>query len=837
MRIDPGVRRSGPRIATLLLALAAQTSAAPLAAQTASWEPAPARSHEFPLTIESIMRGPELVGQAPSGIRWSDDGEWVYFRWLPGGEAWHEDERLYRVPATGGEPELVEDEDEIALSPILGGGDLSPDGALRVVSSDGDLYLISRDDMAVRRLTNTEASEGQPAFSADGRSIFFRRDQDAYALSLDDGSVRQLTRIETGPAEPEEPEAEGHKGFLERQQEELFEHIRTQKLEEERREARTELRDAAEPETVHLEQGERAFAVEPDPNGRFVAITAGMQGDAQETDIPRWITESGYTENTEMRSKVGDEEGASRIGIIQVATGTVAWIDLSGAPADGAGEAEDDEGAESGSGSAPGLAVANFVGWDDTGTYGLAFAVDEDFETWRLYAVEAATGDLTLLDTLADEAWVGGPCFSNFGGGCMGWYPSDAAVASDGPRAWYVSEETGWAHLYAIDADGSDRTQLTSGEWEVEDAEIPDGADHFLLHTSEVSPFDRHPWRMEFDGSGRVQMLEGEGFFDATPSPDGERLAVVVSRANHPPELFLGPNGGGLDLDDLEQVTTSPTAEWMSFPWIRPEIVRFEARDGTMVPARIYRPADLGAEPSGAGVVFVHGAGYLHNVHHAWSSYYREYMFHHFLAASGYTVLDVDYRGSAGYGRDWRTAIYRHMGGRDLTDQVDGATYLVEEEGVDADRLGIYGGSYGGFITLMALFTHPGVFEAGAALRSVTDWAHYNHWYTSRILNLPHEDEEAYRQSSPIYFAEGLEDHLLILHGMYDTNVHFSDVVRLVQRLIELGKENWDLAVYPVENHSFVEPASWTDEYRRIFELFERVIGNEAAAAEQAGGE
>jgi dipeptidyl aminopeptidase/acylaminoacyl peptidase len=200
-------------------------------------------------------------------------------------------------------------------------------------------------------------------------------------------------------------------------------------------------------------------------------------------------------------------------------------------------------------------------------------------------------------------------------------------------------------------------------------------------------------------------------------------------------------------------------------------------------------------------------------------------MFNHFLAANGYTVLDVDYRGSAGYGRDWRTGIYRWMGGKDLSDQVDGVSYLVNNEGVDPSRVGLYGGSYGGFITLMALFTEPDVFTSGAALRSVTDWAHYNHGYTSRILNLPHEDEEAYEKSSPIYFAEGFKGHLLIAHGMVDTNVHFSDVVRLAQRLIELGKENWEMAVYPVESHGFVEPTSWTDEYRRIFELFESTIG------------
>jgi dipeptidyl aminopeptidase/acylaminoacyl peptidase len=288
---------------------------------------------------------------------------------------------------------------------------------------------------------------------------------------------------------------------------------------------------------------------------------------------------------------------------------------------------------------------------------------------------------------------------------------------------------------------------------------------------------------------------------------------------------------------ELVQLTTSPTREWLGFGWVKPEIVRIPASDGAQVPARIYRPADLKARPNGAAVIFVHGAGYLHNVHDYWSSYYREYMFHHLLASRGYVVLDIDYRGSAGYGRDWRTAVYRHMGGRDLQDHVDGVKYLQKQFGIDPERVGIYGGSYGGFITLMALFTEPKWFGAGAALRSVTDWAHYNHWYTARILNLPAADTLAYRRSSPIFFAEGLEDPLLIAHGMVDVNVHFQDVVRLSQRLIELGKSDWELAVYPVEDHGFVRPSSWADEYRRILELFERHLpANRAADAQRSSG-
>jgi len=318
-------------------------------------------------------------------------------------------------------------------------------------------------------------------------------------------------------------------------------------------------------------------------------------------------------------------------------------------------------------------------------------------------------------------------------------------------------------------------------------------------------------------------------------SPDEKTAAVIYSCSNRPPELYLMDNRPQAP---ARRITLTPTEEWLSFPWLDPKLITFRARDGAEVYARVYTPEMLreaAGRPAAAaarkragaaaekrpGVIFVHGAGYAQNAHRYWSSYYREYMFHHLLADRGFVVMDIDYRGSAGYGRDWRTAIYRHMGGKDLDDQVDGARWMVENLGVDPKRIGVYGGSYGGFITLMAMFTRPDVFAAGAALRPVTDWAHYNHGYTVNILNQPQDDAEAYKRSSPIYFAEGLRGPLLICHGVVDTNVHFQDTVRLAERLIELHKENWEVALFPVENHGFQRADSWADEYRRILKLFE----------------
>jgi len=423
--------------------------------------------------------------------------------------------------------------------------------------------------------------------------------------------------------------------------------------------------------------------------------------------------------------------------------------------------------------------------------------------------LDAVTGGLKLLDNQHDSAWIDGP---GVWFGTLGWLPGNKTI-------YFQSEESGYSHLYLLDVTTGEKKAITSGSFEIYDPKLSADGKYWYFISNEADPGIRELCRMPAGGGERRRLTNFGGGVEYTLSPDEKYFALRVSFASRPWELYIMENKENAV---PVKVTESLTPAFRAYSWRDPEYVKFRASDGTMVPARLYRPEN--STRNGAAVIFVHGAGYLQNAHRWWSSYFREYMFHNFLADNGYTVLDIDYRGSAGYGRDWRTAIYRHMGGRDLDDHIDGARYLVEQHQIDPERIGIYGGSYGGFITLMAMFTKPGVFAAGAALRPVTDWAHYNHGYTSNILNTPVADSLAYVKSSPIYYAGGLKGELLICHGMIDDNVHFQDVVRLVQRLIELGKENWELAVYPLESHSFREPSSWTDEYKRIFRLFERTL-------------
>jgi dipeptidyl aminopeptidase/acylaminoacyl peptidase len=792
---------------------------------------------KFDFTIANIMRGPEVYGREPANVRWTLDGKWVYFSWLEPGSDWRLPARQFRVStAPGSKPERVV---QGAPDPVFAdAGRPSPDGRTRLVVAGGTITLVDAASGARRILTRSTTPKTNVALSSSGRDVLYTEGNNAFALSLDSTSTRQLTDIRVGGGDSTQGGvtlAGGARGgggratgggragatgrandttptqrsALLAQQQRLFQVVRDRAFQDSVNRAQGGAaggrgggrggRGGGAETDVGI--GIRAFSltgtdrigglvVAPSERAALLTVITPATTTATQTLVPSWVTSSGYVEEINGRPKVGDAPAANtRIGLMSLPSGDVKWLTVSPA-----GRA----------------ANANVVGWNDNGTAALVFSSSNDFKDRWLYVVSPDSGRTTLLETLHDSAWVGGPCNR-----CAGFFDG-------GRRAYYVSEADGYAHLYSIAVDGSDRKQLTKGKWEVTSVSLSRDGQSFYLTTSEQSAFESHFYKMPINGGTRVKITGPVGGHAVTLSPDESMIADVYSTTSRPPELFIASSAPG---SEMRQVTTSPTDAFLAFAWMKPEIVMVPASDGIQVPARIFRPREMNAKANGAAVIFVHGAGYLHNVMNYWtSSYPREFLFNQYLASKGYVVMDLDYRGSAGYGRDWRTAIYRWMGGRDLQDQVDAVKYLRKNHGIDPERVGMYGGSYGGFMTLMALFTEPKYFGAGAALRSVTDWAHYNHNYTAAILNLPEQDTLAYRRSSPIFFAEGLVDPLVMLHGMVDTNVEFEDIVRLTQRLIELGKKNWSLAPYPVEDHGFVRPDSWTDEYSRIFDLFETTI-------------
>ncbi|HCQ75287.1 MAG TPA: S9 family peptidase, partial [Leeuwenhoekiella sp.] len=566
----------------------------------------------------------------------------------------------------------------------------------------------------------------------------------------------------------------------------------------------------ADPEPYTFYHGDKQVAgLQVSPKADFVTIMLMERDRGESTDVPNYVDASGYTKNLRARSKVGEDKTEVSLAVYNIKKDTVYSVDTSKLPGitdlpDYTKDYPDKDWEE----KEREVIVSQAI-FSEDGSKAIVNVRSKDNKDRWIAMLNLENGSLEPLDRQRDEAWIAGPGIGwSFGGGTLGWLP-------DNNHIYFQSEASGYSHLYLLDVTTGTKKALTEGEYEVFDPVLSNDKKSWFLTTSEVGPGERHFYKMPVMG-GKLQKLTNlPGNNEVSLSPDEKYMAIRNSFSNKPWELYFKKTGSS---KDAQQLTSGQSEAFQSYNWRVPENIMFKADDGAMVPARLYVPE--ASVKNNAAVVFVHGAGYLQNAHKWWSSYFREYMFNNMLTDLGYTVIDIDYRASAGYGRDWRTGIYRHMGGKDLSDQVDGVEYLIENYDIDPEKVGIYGGSYGGFITLMALFNEPETFKAGAALRSVTDWAHYNHGYTANILNEPSQDPIAYKRSSPIYFAEGLEGDLLIEHGMVDTNVHFQDVVRLTQRLIELGKDNWELAVYPVESHGFIEPSSWTDEYKRILKLF-----------------
>ncbi|UKJ08106.1 prolyl oligopeptidase family serine peptidase [Solitalea lacus] len=757
------------------------------------------------LSVEKIMRDPKWIGVSPSAVFWSDDSQSVYFNWNPDKT---KSDSLYVVEVSNRKINKVATPVRMGLAR---NGAYNKDRSLKVVEKYGDIYLYDLKNGSFRQLTNTVEQEFLPVFSGNGDQVIFRRADNLFSLSLNSGSLTQLTNFLKG-TKIRDAHVNDQDKWLKEDQLAEFEILKERKAAREGAQKARKKEQFKRLREIYLE-GKSVTNLRISPDGNFVTYNMTVDEEARNTIVPNYVTESGYTEDIPTRSKVGGIQPLSefyvydrlRDTILSVSTLQIPGIyDLPDYLKDYPFEKKLREKKKE-------AREVTFYGpyWSEDGKNAIVSVFSTDNKDRWIFSLNVVDGKLKLIDRQRDEAWIGGPGIDRYGEN-IGWINNQTV--------YYQSEATGYSHLYTYQVADGKKNILTTGNWEVQSVKLSNDKRSFYITANKEHPGTKDFYRLSVNGGAFEKLTSMKGANEVSLSPDEKWLAIRYSYSNKPWELYLQENKSG---GEPQQLTQSTSEEFKSYKWREPEVISFKGRTGEVY-ARLYQPSK--PHTNKPAVIFVHGAGYLQNAHYWWSQYFREYMFHNLLIDKGYTVLDIDYQASAGYGRRCRTNIYRHMGGADLNDQVDGAKLLVDKYGVNPKAIGIYGGSYGGFITLMAMFTQPEVFKAGAALRSVTDWAHYNHDYTANILNEPINDSIAYKRSSPIYFAEGLKGKLLMCHGMVDVNVHFQDIVRLSQRLIELGKSNWELAVYPMEDHGFVEPSSWTDEYKRIFKLFEQEL-------------
>ena len=769
------------------------------------------------LSIEQIMQDPKFtVGALPSNIVWSEDSKTIYFNWNPDK---NKADSLYGASIYDKKPFKVAPQTRRALPSQ---GDYSKDFFRKTYTKNGDLYLMDVRTMAIRQITNTVEIESNPTFNMKDDKIIYTKNNNLYAFTIANGETDQLTNFQTGTKKAE-PKANDQEKWQKQDQLSLFEVLKERADKKKEGEKIQKADMPKRPKEIFMDD---KFVdnqtLSPDEKYITYRLTKAAVG-SKIAFVPSYVTESGFTEDLPARTKVGSPFSTSEFWVYDIKKDTA--LQVSTKEIEGIYDEPDflkdyvkktvvvkkDTAQKK---KEPRKVIINGPVWSEDGKFCVVVVRSIDNKDRWIMRLDVATRKLQTLDRQRDEAWIGGPGIGfNQSTGVLGFL-------ADNQTIYYQSEADGYSHLYILNLTSSAKKQITKGKFEVQSVQLSRDKQHFYITSNEEHFGEQHFYKMAPWGGTRTRLTKMTGSNQVVLSPDETKMAYLNSFSNRPWEVYLQEN----EVNDAPaQITKSQSRQFKEYKWREPEIVNFKAEDGETVYARLYenKTGEKGKKPA---VIFVHGAGYLQNVHKWWSQYFREYMFHNMLVDNGYTVLDIDYRASAGYGRDWRTGIYRFMGGKDLTDNTDGAKYLIENQGIDPKKIGIYGGSYGGFITLMAMFTKPDVFAAGAALRPVTDWAAYNHGYTANILNEPQADSIAYRKSSPIYYAEGLKGNLLICHGMVDVNVHYQDAVRLSQRLIELKKNNWELASYPMEDHGFVEPSSWMDEYKRIFKLFEESL-------------
>ncbi len=769
------------------------------------------------LTVEKIMQDPKWIGTSPSNVFWSTDSKKIYFNWNPDTDI-SDSVYSYSIDSKGTIkiPFL-----ESQLLSSRSNGVYNNAHSLLVFTHRGDLFLQNLISGKITRITQTEETESNPRFVQKDLWVVYLRNQNLFAWDIQSGITKQLTNF-TRSAESSSAAIRQMSGnnpqerWLQEQQLELMQVLKERKQKKDQQDHF--IKSNKETDTLKIiaigEKGLQNLQVSPD--ARYITYRLFQPpANSKNTIVPNYVTESGFTTDISGRTKVGAPLGKYEFFVYDRSRDSIYLVSPDSIPGitDLPDYAKDYPSKYANKKPTARGVIINGPFWNEAGTFALVDIRSQDNKDRWLMQLDAASGKLKLIDRQRDEAWIGGPGIGGGGfGSRIGWI-NDALF-------YFQSETTGYSHLYTYNTNTQIKKALTFGKYEVQDLVLSKNKDLFYLLTNEEHPGKQNWYRIKTDGSKKEKITSLEGGYEVTLSPDEKWIAYRYSYINKPWELYLQENIPGKQ--PVQITFKSMSDAFKAYSWKEPRIITIPASDGEQVYARIYEPTS--GKKNNAAVIFVHGAGYLQNVHYWWSQYFREYMFNNLLADKGYTVLDIDYRASSGYGRNWRTGIYRFMGGKDLDDHVDAAKFLVSQKGIDPERIGMYGGSYGGFMTLMALFTKPDIFKAGAALRPVTDWAHYNHGYTSNILNEPFTDSIAYARSSPINFASGLKNHLLICHGMVDVNVHFQDAVRLTQRLIELGKDNWELAPYPMEDHGFVEPSSWTDEYKRILKLFDNTL-------------
>jgi dipeptidyl-peptidase-4 len=716
------------------------------------------------LEIERLYAAPNLDGPSPRGVKISPDSSRVTF--LRSKETDPLQMDLWEYNLADREMRLLVDstalvagdealsEEELARRErlrIVGQRGIvsyqfAPDGNRLLFPLNGDLFLYDLGSHGTRQLTDTEAGETDPKFSATGRYVSFIRDQDLFAIDLDTFDELRLTHdggglIRNGMAE-----------FI--AQEEMDRYT--------------------------------GYWWAPDDSAvAFVRVDESPVHVAERFEI--------YAENFKVYEQrypaTGTPNVLVKLGVVAPDGTDLRWMDI--------GKETD--------------IYLPRVDWFPGSQFLAVQRQSRDQQTLELLKIHARSGEARVLLTETSDTWIN--------------LHNELAFVETRPEFIWSSERSGHAHLYLYNNDGELLRQLTSGDWDVVDGararsallHIDEEGDKLFVTGTLDSPMERNVYEVSLSGDGEPRRISKDaGWHSADFADNGGFYVDSFNSAGTPPQLSLH-RADGSRIDFIEENRLDETHPYHPYTATRPstEFGTLQAEDGQALYYRMLKPAGFDAGKRYPVIVYVYGGPMGQSVTNQWGAGFLE-----ILARDGFIVFTVDNRGTGFRGTAFDAPIYHRMGEVEVRDQIAGVGYLKSLDFVDPERIGVWGWSYGGYMTLMSLFTQPEVFAAGVSGAPVTDWTLYDTHYTERYLGTPQGNPDGYEASGVFPYAKDLAAPLLLIHGMADDNVLFTNSTKLMKALQDDGRP-FDVMTYPGSKHGLMRvPATGQHVFAHILRFF-----------------
>lgn len=514
---------------------------------------------------------------------------------------------------------------------------------------------------------------------------------------------------------------------------------------------------------VYEEEFGLAQAWEWSPDSKYIAY---WQTDERDVHIFQMTDYEGHHAEYEKipYPQVGDHNPSVKIGVINVKTTEKQWMD------------------------APENGYIPRIYWTSEEDQLAIVHLNRPQTHLKLFFNDVTSGSSKLIMEEQSDVWI--DVFDFFAGiNHLFFFPKDSE------EFFWISDRDGWSHIYRYNYDGKVENQVTQGDWEVTYVHTVDYENNKIyFNSTEESPLERHLYSINFDGTDKQKYTSVAGQHNITMGPNGKYYLDRYSNVSTPTqvELWSTENGKIETLEDNAEVKEFTE----SHVYAPRELFSFTTSDGQQLDGYMLRPIDFDSTKSYPLVLNIYGGPSSQGVYNSWSSSgWSQY-----LAQEGYVVVNVNNRGSGGYGSDFEKVVYKQLGKWEAYDFVETARYMGAKSWVDSSRMAIRGHSYGGYMATYTLFTHPDVFEVGISTAPVTSWDLYDSIYAERYMGLWENNKEGYKESSSTTHAANLDSHLLLSHSTMDENVHVQNTMQLMTALTSAGKDV-DLRIYPPGAH------------------------------------